>query len=411
MTLTIFRNARLFDGASETLAEGMEVAVDGDLIKEVSTTPITSGEADIVDCGARVLMPGMIDAHVHVYISGLSPASLARPLTYHAQYATGFLRHILACGFTTVRDVGGADVGLANALADGLLEGPRLFFGGHVISQTGGHGDSRHADEEIECCGCRFAQMDFLSIVADGPDAVRWAVREELRRGASHIKIMGSGGVMSPNDPVDRCQFSEAEIAVAVEETTRWGAYVAAHCHPNEGVKRLARLGVRSIEHGTLIDAEGARIAVEHGAFIVPTMATIFALLDNGPRLGMAPVSFAKLEAVAGRALEGLTIMHEAGVRMGFGTDLLGPLHGYQGTEFTLRAKVLPPIEILRSACQVNAALIGQEGKLGCIAPGAYADLLVVDGDPLADISLLARPAGAGLAAIMKAGAFLKRTI
>jgi len=409
----LFRKATVFDGSSSNLRHDCDVLVSDSLIEAVG--PRLQAKADqVVDCGGRFLMPGMIDAHVHVYACSLNLGRVVTaPPTYVAHYAGTFLRHILGCGFTTVRDTGGADVGLAQALAEGLLDGPRLFYGGRVMTQTGGHGDFRPHDHDgyAECCGCAGAgYVDAFAAVVDGADSMRRAVREELRKGADHIKIMGSGGVASPTDPVDRCQFTEAEIGAAVEECDRHGSYVLAHCHPTEAIRRCAELGVRSIEHGTMIDAETARLVAAKGAFIVPTMSVIFALLEDGHKLGLPPVSYAKLQQISGHAIAGLRIMREAGVKMGFGTDLLGAHHVRQGTEFTLRAQALPPFEIVRSACAVNAELLCQSGKLGCIAPGAHADLLVVDGNPLDDVSVLAQN-GATLPVIMKAGRFHKRTI
>jgi imidazolonepropionase-like amidohydrolase len=248
-----------------------------------------------------------------------------------------------------------------------------------------------------------------VAVIADGVDAVRRAVREELRQGASHIKIMASGGVASPTDPLDRCQYSDEEISAAVEEAERRGAYVATHCHPAEAVKRSAMLGVRSIEHATLIDKETAEIVADKGAFAVPTMAIVSGLVEEGEKLGFPAVSLEKLRRLADRALGGLEVMKEAGVKMGFGTDLLGPLHVRQSSEFTLRAQVLSPIDILRSACAINADLMGQSGEIGCVRKGALADLLVIDGNPLEDISLLT--GSAQLKVIMKDGQFHKRTI
>jgi len=408
----LFRGARVYDGDTPDLHRG-DVLVEGGWIKAVGPG-LNEAAAEVVDCDGRVLMPGMIDAHVHVYATSLNIQQVVTaPQTYSAHYAAAFLRHILACGFTTVRDTGGADLGLYRALAEGLVDGPRLFYGGRLMTQTGGHGDFRPHDHDgwAECCACPGAtHIDFLSAIVDGPDAMRRAVREELRRGAHHIKIMGSGGVASPSDPLDRCQFSQAEIATAVEECERHGAYVLAHCPPDASVRRCVALGVRSIEHGTLIEEETAGIVASKGAFVVPTMSVIFALLEDGPALGLPPVSYEKLKQIAGSAISGLTIMKRAGVKMGFGTDLLGAHHVRQGTEFTLRAQALSPDEVLRSACAVNAELLNQPGRLGCVAPGANADLLVVDGNPLEDLSLLAAN-GAKLSAIMKAGQFHKRTL
>lgn len=413
MSDIIFRNANLFDGAGHTLLEGYDVYVEGGLIREVSDRPLPSATAESVDCAGRTLMPGMIDAHVHTYAANIGSGQGTRlGATYVAHYASNFLRHALDNGFTTVRDVGGGDRGLAIAIRDGLLPSPRLFFGGRIISQTAGHGDFRSADSAAghgSACGCTI-QSDLGSAIADGADQVRGAVREELRRGASHIKIMGSGGVGSPSDPIDRCQFSDDEIRVAVEETMRWGVYVAAHCHPTQAIRRCIELGVRSIEHATLIDHETALLSIERGAFLVPTLSVIFALMKDGLAVGLPAASIEKLKHIGEHALSGLEIMRNAGAQIGFGTDLIGPLYLRRGTEFTLRREVLTSVEILKSACAGNAKLLMQEGRLGCIAPGACADILVVDGNPIADISLLAR-GGETLSVIMKDGRFHKRLI
>jgi imidazolonepropionase-like amidohydrolase len=407
----LFRGARIFDGESAQLRTGADVLVEGGVIRQISEAPFTVGDdTEIVECGGRVLMPGLIDAHVHVYACGLNVGRVVQsPPTYIAHFATRFLKASLDRGFTTVRDVGGADVGLAGAIRDELLGlVPRLFYGGRVISQTGGHGDFRPGDHalEVQCCGCH---ADHLAVLADGVDAVRRAVREELRRGASHIKVMASGGVASPTDPLERCQYSDEEIRAAVDEATRAGAYVATHCHPAEAVKRSALLGVRTIEHCTLVDEEAASIMAEKGAYAVPTMAVMYALLDDGDKLGLPAVSMEKLRRVSEHGEKALEILRKAGVKMGLGTDLLGPHHVRESTEFSLRAQVLPSIEILRSACAVNAEIVNMNGKLGCVRDGALADLLVVDGDPTADVTVLCEQEK--LRVIMKDGQFYKKTI
>ncbi|MBZ5602340.1 MAG: amidohydrolase family protein [Acidobacteriia bacterium] len=408
-----FRSARIFDGESGALIAGKNVIVEGATILEISDVPIAAG-VEIVDCGGRILMPGLIDAHVHVYAAGLNIVRVAQsPVSYLAHFAAQFLRTSLDRGFTTVRDVGGADVGLAMAIQDGLLDRvPRLFYGGRVISQTGGHGDFRPGDHALDAghyCGCAHVP-DPMAVIADGVDEVRRAVREELRRGASHIKIMASGGVASPTDPLDRCQYSDDEIRAAVEEAERAGHYAAAHCHPKEAVRRAAALGVKSIEHATLIDRETAEFVAERGSFVVPTISTLVALFEEGEKLGFPKVSMEKLRRVADSSLSSLEIMKRAGVKMGLGTDLLGTLHVRQSTEFTLRAKVLPPIDVLRSACAINAELLGQRGRIGCVREGALADLLVVDGNPLEDMSVLGS-GGDRIPIIMKDGNFHRRAI
>src|ERR1700729_1139722 len=276
----VFQSALIFDGASEVLRAREQVFVEGGVISEISTRPPGS-EDEVIDCGGRVLMPGLIDAHVHVYAAGLNIVRVAQsPVSYLAHFAAQFLRSSLDRGFTTLRDVGGADIGLALAIKDGLLDRvPRLFYGGRVISQTGGHGDFPPGDHSFEhYCGCSY-HADPMAVIADGADAVRKAVREELRRGASHIKIMASGGVGSPTDPLARCQYSDDEMRAALEEADRAVSYVPAHCHPTEAVRRAAALGVKSIEHATLIDQPTADFVAEKGVFTVPTMAIMVGLL------------------------------------------------------------------------------------------------------------------------------------
>jgi imidazolonepropionase-like amidohydrolase len=406
----LFRNARVFDGWSEALRDCDVLVADG-LIREISEAPLAGiGHVRRVECAGRVLMPGLIDAHVHAYAAHVSLPRVVRwPVTYTSHYAANFLRGCLDRGFTTVRDMGGGDVGLASALRDGLIDGPRFYYGGRKLSQTGGHGDMRPGDSELrdsDVCACSCAG-DTFSVIADGVDAVRRAVREELRRGASHIKMMASGGVSSPTDALDRCQYSDAEIAAAVDEAQRAGKYVAAHCHPDESVRRAATLGIRSIEHGTFITENTAALVAERGVYVVPTMAIIFGLLDEGAALGFPAVSMEKLRLVEDNALSSLDIMKRAGVKMGLGTDLLGALNVRQSREFELRSRVLSPLDILRSACAINAELIREQGRLGCVREGAFADLLLVDGDPLKDISVLSGHAER-IIAVMKAGEFHK---
>ena len=407
----LFRGARVFDGWSAQLRKRCDVLVAGDAIQRVSDDPLpVDGDTEVVDCAGRVLMPGLIDAHVHVYCSTFD-LPIARPGTYLAHYAARFLKACLDRGFTAVRDTGGADVGLGTALRDGLLVGPRLFYGGRIITQTGGGNDQRSLEQGLpdHNCGCA-CYHDPFTVVADGDEAILRAVREELRRGASHIKIMLSGSVVSPHASVNRSEYSDHEITTIVEEARRAGKYVTAHCHTAEAMQRGVTLGVRCIEHGTQVDVATAALVAEQGAYVVPTLAIMFAMLDEYDSLKLAPVYMDKLRRICERVLPGLEIMKAAGVKMGFGSDLLGPLHTRQTTEFSLRARVLPALDILRSACAVNAEILGQEGRLGCIREGAFADILVVDGDPLSDISVLTGH-GEKLAVIMNAGRFHKRAL
>ena len=404
---TVFEHANIFDGVGSELQEDVSVLVEDNLIKEISDISISGKDADRIDCRGKTLMPGMIDCHVHVYIADLNLGATGRPPTYYAQYAGMFLKHILGCGFTTVRDIAGGDNGLAMAIKKGFLTSPRYFYGGLALSQTGGHGDLRPSSTATNFCTCG-AEVTFFAIIADGVDECTRAVREELRKGAHHIKIMGSGGVMSPSDPIDRCQYSDAEILAIVEECTRHGAYVAAHCHPDEAVKRCVELGVRTIEHATLITESTAKLVVERNAFTVPTLAVMGALRDSGKEMGVTKKSLDKLAEVYDYTLEGLQIMHRAGIKIGFGTDLLADQHVLQGSEFTLRAEVLPNAEILKSATSINAEILGMEDKLGQVREGFLADLLLVNGNPLEDIGLLASN-GKDIDVIMRDGEFIKR--
>ncbi|MEE8276057.1 MAG: amidohydrolase family protein [Alphaproteobacteria bacterium] len=408
--MILFRNCALFDGLDPRRREGMEVLVEGERIKEVSDAPIRAGAADTLDLGGRTLMPGLIDAHVHVMAADADLGKLdAMPGSLVAQHARHALEDALERGFTTVRDAGGADYGLAIAIDNGLIDGPRLFYAGRALSQTGGHGDFRPYDGATAFCFCCQGGQG-ISRIADGVTEVRRAARDELRRGAHQIKIMASGGVASPSDPIWNLQYSEEEIRAVVWEARSWRAYVMAHAYTPEAIGRCIEYGVRSIEHANLIDDATARQCAEAGAFAVPTLATFEALDRFGRDEGFPKASLEKLEVIREAGLASLEIMKRAGVKMGLGTDLLGRMQAHQSREFAIRAEALSPAEILLSATSVNAELLQRTGELGVVAAGALADLLVVDGDPLADISLLERPQ-ATLAAIMKGGRFYRNRL
>ncbi len=401
----LFTNGRVLDPRWDAPREGMEVLVEGGLIREVSDRPI-GGAAERIDLGGRVLMPGLIDAHVHVIaamtnlaLNALQPNSLAAFRT--AQVMRGMLMR----GFTTVRDLGGAEFGIAEAQRLGLIEGPRLVICGKALSQTGGHSDSRARSDDRPVPN----RVGSLGRLADGVDAVRIACREELRAGADFIKIMANGGVASPADPIHMLQYGVDEIRAAVEEAENLGTYVAAHLYTDRAIARAVDGGVHSLEHCNLISAETARRAAERGCWAVPTLITYDRLAADGARFGLGPDSVAKIETVRSGGLASLDTMRSAGLRMAYGSDLLGEMHEHQSGEFALRARVLPAIEVLRSATTYAAELLRLEGKLGIVEPGAHADLLVVDGDPLADWSLL-EGQGARIPVIMQAGRMVKRT-
>ncbi len=411
MDAILFTNAAVFDGQGPELIRGAEVLVADGLVQEVSESVRRPAACEVVDLRGHTLMPGLIDAHVHIWATDLDILRLIRRRTeYLAAFAYRSLRRMLDRGFTTVRDAGGTDIGYAQALAEGLAEGPRLLHAGRWLSQTGGHGDFRGGGDFSCACELREGGLARFAHIVDSPDEVRKAVREELRQGAHQIKIMGSGGVASPSDPIDRMQFSDEEIRAAVEEAGRHGAYVMAHCHPANAIKRCAELGVRSIEHATLIDEDAAKAVAANDAFVVPTLATIWALLEDGDKLGLPPVSQEKLRQVSGGVLQGLQVMQRNGLKVGLGTDLLGSQQDRQGTEFALRAQVFSPLEILRQATSVNAELLQLQDKVGRVAPGFVADLIVVDGDPLQDVACLGK-GGETLPVIVQGGRFHKRTL
>ena len=406
--MIVFQHADILDAASGTLLRDRFVRVDGDLIAEVSDRPIdVPAGARVVDARGKVLMPGLIDCHVHVLASMLNAGRLARlPNVLTVLRAVPILRGMLMRGFTTVRDAAGADWSLAEAVRTGLVEGPRLFPSGRALSQTGGHGDFRERSDVIEPCPCT-PKVGALGRVVDGVDAVRRAVREEIQMGATQIKIMASGGVASPTDPIHYLGFSEDEIRAAVEEAANADTYVLAHAYTPRAIARAARLGVRTIEHGNLVDDETARLMADHGTIAVPTVVTYEALASEGATLGLPPESVAKIENVRGAALRSLEVFARAGVRMAFGTDLLGESHRFQSDEFRLRAGVLGAAEALRAATVHAAHVVRMDGRLGVVAPGAMADLLLVDGNPLADIGVLCGQ-GERLAMVVQGGRVVK---
>jgi imidazolonepropionase-like amidohydrolase len=404
--MLLLENARLLDVEAGAIREGASVLVDSERIAEVSDRPIASRAAQRVDLAGRTLMPGLIDAHVHCAITTMNLAAMtSRPVTLVAHEAGRILAGMLRRGFTTVRDAGGADYGLAQAVERGLIDGPRLFYAGRVLSQTGGHGDFTPREDAPRLCACQIHTSGF-SHVADGVAAVRKAAREELRRGASHVKIMASGGVASPSDPIWNLQYSAEEMRAIVEEAAGWRTYAMAHAYTPEAIRRAVDAGVRTIEHGNLIDRATAEHVQRKGAYLVPTLVTYFAIDELGRKLGFPAVSQAKVKDVLDQGLASLEIARAAGLAMGFGTDLLGETHDQQSREFEIRGRVLPPAEVIRSATVVNAEILNRSGELGVVAPGALADLLVVDGDPLANLALLAEPEK-HLAAILKGGRFV----
>lgn len=389
----VITHATLFDSAAGVLRPDSTLVIEGERIAAVSQQPLQVDDAECsIDAGGRIVLPGLIDAHVHVMAASHDLVGLAQqPQSLIGAQSSHILREMLHRGFTTVRDAAGADFGLQEAVARGLYEGPRLHIAGFPISQTGGHADMRPKGVSRSVfCSC--AGLGLVGAIADGVGEVRRAVREQVRNGANHIKIMAGGGISSPTDPIDGTQFSMEELRAAVEEAEAANLYALAHAYSPRAVTRAVQAGVRSIEHGNLIDEATVRLMKTHGAFLVPTLSTYAALADDGARLGWSASMLEKLAVVQSRGLQAVKLARAEGVPVVFGTDLLGHMHGRQAGEFLLRAGALTPVEVLQSATHTAARLMRLEGQVGALVPGSFADLLVVDGDPTSDAGVLAQP-------------------
>jgi len=371
-SITITR-ARVFDGESAELLDA-DIRIEDGVIVAIESG--LGGDGEVLDAGGRVVTPGFIDNHFHAYGISLSMLQMeAARTSYVALLGARRLRRALERGFTTVRDVAGGDIGLARAIDEGLLASPRYFYTGPALSQTGGHGDPRDAHLDL-CCGTHHGVE-----VVDGVDNLRVAVRERLRTGAHAIKIMTSGGVVSLSDPIRIPQYSPEEIRVVAEEAQRRGSYVAAHAYSPEAILHAVTNGVRSIEHGNLMDAATATLMADAEAVLVPTLVTYFAMAEQGARLGMADVALRKNAEVLESGKQAIELATAAGVTVGFGSDLMGDLETEQLRGLQVQHEVQGTLELLRSLTSRNADIL-RGPDVGRVRVGAAGDLVVLDGDP-----------------------------
>jgi imidazolonepropionase-like amidohydrolase len=408
---TLFTNANLvLDGFGE-LQRSFEVLVDGNRILSVSQTPLDRRDANVIDVGGRTLMPGLIDAHAHITGLSLSPRNISYPASEIAIAAANYLRCSLMDGFTSIREAGGADHGVARLLAEGKIVGPRLFYSGRALTQTGGGADFRSPDETIDPCGDS-GPFSVMSVICDGVDQVRKAAREELRRGASQIKVFVSGGVVFPSEAhATIYEYSLEELRAIVEEAKGRGTYAMAHVYTDEGVRRCLEAGVRSIEHANFVGEETVALMAQRGAYLDPTFISLVQRIESAPETGLPRSIVENLKTTVSKGQQVYRWAKHHQVPIAFGTDLWGPeAQKSQVREFEMRIGLDDAASIVRSATRINADLLMQRGNLGVIAPGAYADLLVVEGDPLSDVRVMTDPAK-NLKLIMKDGVIYKNEL
>src|SRR5262245_32067790 len=418
--VTLFQNVRIFDGKSGTLSAPSHLLVRGNKIEKISTTPIpTDRRADtvLIDGSGRTLMPGLIDAHWHAMMIRSTPAqAIAGDVGYNNIAAGVEATDTLLRGFTTVRDVGGPTFGLKQAIDEGIIAGPRIFPSGAIITITGGHGDFRELSELPRTIGT-LSRMEQIgaSAVADSPDEVRLRVREQLMQGASQIKLTAGGGVSSPHSPIDASTFTEAELRAAVEAAENWGTYVTVHAFTPAAIQRAIAAGVRCIEHGFLMDEATAKLIANKGVWLSPQP------LPEELRQGfpVGSVQRAKADEVWPGIARTYELAKKYRIKTAFGTDVLlsQALAQQQGAILASLVRWYTPAEALVMATGTNAQLLAMSGKrspyagkLGVMEEGALADLLLVDGNPLENIQLIAEPAR-NFVVIMKDGKIYKNIV
>ncbi len=431
----LIRNARVFDGRSAQLHEGATLAIAANRIVGLldwhagadALAGYDVSNARNIDAGNRIVIPGLIDAHIHPTMA-VSPSALRdNDPSYVAARAGVEARQILMRGFTTIRDAGGPAFGLKQAIDEGLLEGPHIFPSGAIISQTGGHGDAR---QRVSTPPRRWtneldAEERFgYGLVADGVDEVTAAVREQLRLGATQIKLTAGGGISSAYDPIDSVQFFDSELRAAVQAAADWGTYVMVHAYTPTAIRRSIEAGVRSIEHGHLIDEPTMKLIADRGVYLSP-QAYVFSGVFTPPPVPNAPpptptqaAQRAKAELVAAGLDNMMKLAKKYNVKVAFGTDVFGAprVFAMESKEFGARLRWFSSLEILRQATSINGELLALSGsrnpygKIGVLEAGANADLLVVEGNPLDDVRVLEDPQ-TNLRVIIKDGRVVKSTL
>ena len=418
----LFQNAQIFNGINEQLITGKDLLIEGNFIKAIGTGLAVAADVQVIDAGGRILMPGLTDAHVHLMLND-TPARAIYEETwgYVGAQSVAAAKAMLMRGFTTVRDVGGPVGGLKQAIDEGIVDGPRILPSGPFISQTSGHADLATSKFKLSPYFARVPdKMEIMGwgFVADGVPEVQKAAREVLRTGATQLKVMAGGGVSSFYDPLDTTQYTLEEMKAIVTEAENWGTYVVVHAYTDKAVRICIEAGVKSIDHGPFLTEETLKLMAEKGVWLSP-QAYLFNLTPE--QLGIVGTpSEAKMKLVNAGSANLLKWAKKHGVKIAWGTDLFGPpaKQALQSQEFVARAAFFSPFEILKQATSGNADLFMlsglrhpyQEGTIGVVQKGAYADLLLVDGNPLQDIKLMADP-DKNFRIIMKDGKIYKNTL
>ncbi|KAK7426438.1 hypothetical protein QQZ08_007033 [Neonectria magnoliae] len=405
----VFQNTNMVDPVRGVIIANVSVKISAGLIEYVGQDTPPSPQDRVVDLQGKYLCPGLIDCHVHISAvpgdDGLGSSAFGTDAAvshFRQPYLCG---QMLAKGFTTIRDTGGATLALKEAIEDDVFPGPRMFIANKALSQTGGHGDSRGAHDHQQCCG----STGGLSTVVDGVSECVRAAREQLRTGADFIKIMVGGGVASPTDRIENTQFTTAEIKAICEVAESYGTYVTAHAYTAKAIRHAVDHGVRGIEHGNLLDGDTAQYMAHRGVYLTPTLVTYAAMGSDKYAGFLPPANLAKNRQMLDRGLDALRVASEAGVPICHGSDLLGPLQAEQSREFGVRARVLSGRAVLQAATVTAARMLRQEAFLGQIKEGFAADMLILNGNPLGNVAILDEPESSMLAVIKDGRVYISR--